>query len=374
MFSCCWCQKLKIAVLGAGHGGHATAADLSLAGNEINLFEIEQFAQNLAPIQKQGTIEIFGAARDGLAKISKVTTDIEDAIKDVDLTMIVTPALAHKTFFEILIPYLEDEQIVMMHPGNWGALEFRKMLKDKGIKKDITLVESTSLIYACRRIGPAKVWVRRIKEWMPIAAYPASRTERVLTLVKGLYPQVVHAANVLETSINEPNFTGHPQAMLLNAARIERGEDFPFFETAQRNPPSCISNIRKTVIAERAKIAEALGIRGDWVTSNFYISDKIERAPPKEAAAHFGRDASYPLHPNQAPQSLNHRYISEDVPYGLVPIEALSSLVNVPSPTITSLITLISVMTQRDYRCEGLTLEKLGLAGLTPEEIRKTLE
>ncbi len=47
----------KIAVLGAGNGGQAAAADLTLRGFKISLFEMPQFEQNLKPILERGGIE-----------------------------------------------------------------------------------------------------------------------------------------------------------------------------------------------------------------------------------------------------------------------------------------------------------------------------
>ena len=47
-------KMMKIAVLGAGNGGYTTAADLTLAGHEIYLFEFDKFKENLEPIQMKG--------------------------------------------------------------------------------------------------------------------------------------------------------------------------------------------------------------------------------------------------------------------------------------------------------------------------------
>ncbi len=49
----------KIAVLGAGNGGCAMAADLSMVGYEINLYEYPDYADNLKPIIERGGIEII---------------------------------------------------------------------------------------------------------------------------------------------------------------------------------------------------------------------------------------------------------------------------------------------------------------------------
>ena len=55
--------------------------------------------------------------------------------------------------------------------------------------------------------------------------------------------------------------------------------------------------------------------------------------------------------------------------YGLVPLASIGKLVGVPTPTMDALITLGSVINETDYRREGRTVERLGLAGMTVEEI-----
>ena len=74
-----------------------------------------------------------------------------------------------------------------------------------------------------------------------------------------------------------------------------------------------------------------------------------------------------------APPNLRHRYIAEDIPYGLVPLAYLGDLLKVPTPVSDAMIELASIANGVDYWKTGLTLEKLGLNGLTAEEILKTV-
>ncbi|MGB6681422.1 MAG: NAD/NADP octopine/nopaline dehydrogenase family protein, partial [Candidatus Bathyarchaeia archaeon] len=71
-----------------------------------------------------------------------------------------------------------------------------------------------------------------------------------------------------------------------------------------------------------------------------------------------------------APQTLIHRYISEDVPMSLVPMSSIGDLLNVPTPTIDAIIHLGCVLQESDYWSEGRTVKKLGLEGMTVEQIR----
>ena len=51
---------MKIAVLGAGAGGTATAYDCAAHGHEVCLFDVPQFPDNIAAIAEQGGIHAEG--------------------------------------------------------------------------------------------------------------------------------------------------------------------------------------------------------------------------------------------------------------------------------------------------------------------------
>ena len=72
----------------------------------------------------------------------------------------------------------------------------------------------------------------------------------------------------------------------------------------------------------------------------------------------------------QSPPKLDHRYLHEDVGWGLVPWMHLAAAAGSPAPTITALTHLAGVINGIDYPREGLTLERMGLAGKTPGQIR----
>ena len=76
----------------------------------------------------------------------------------------------------------------------------------------------------------------------------------------------------------------------------------------------------------------------------------------------------------KSPPSLRHRYVEEDVGYGLVPLAALGSLAGVETPVIDALVTLASAAVGVDFRNNGLTLERMGLAGLTPAQLKQFVQ
>jgi opine dehydrogenase len=85
--------------------------------------------------------------------------------------------------------------------------------------------------------------------------------------------------------------------------------------------------------------------------------------------AHAALQASAPNRWIKAPPTLDHRYLHEDVGWGLVPWAELGSSLGVRTPLMDGLITVGSHLAGRDYRSEGLTLGRLGLLGLSSQEV-----
>jgi len=75
----------------------------------------------------------------------------------------------------------------------------------------------------------------------------------------------------------------------------------------------------------------------------------------------------------KGPTNLNTRYLFEDIPTGLVPLSCLGAALGVKTPTMNAVVELGSALLGRDLRAEGRTLERLGLAGLSAEEIRRAV-
>ena len=74
----------KVTVIGGGNGAFATAADLTIRGNQVTLFELPRFAAGLSEVIEKGGIEMEAYANNGLtggfAKLHKITTDIGEAL------------------------------------------------------------------------------------------------------------------------------------------------------------------------------------------------------------------------------------------------------------------------------------------------------
>src|ERR1700712_3597156 len=101
-----------VAVLGAGHGGHAAAADLVQRGFNVRLHARNE--KNLSAIRRQGGIVMRGI-HDGVAPLTQITTDIAEAVDGADVIMLVVPSVAHQSYARMLAPILRPEQILFLN-------------------------------------------------------------------------------------------------------------------------------------------------------------------------------------------------------------------------------------------------------------------
>ena len=355
----------KVAVLGGGNSALTMAADLALEGLQVSLCDLPRFAINLKPIMQSRQIEKYGSrgteGRTGRGELHNVTTNLHEAVKGVDLIFIAVPAYAHLPFFKALIGELEDGQIVVVFPGNWGALRLHNLLQKEGTNKKVLVAETSRCMHICRAaepwLGPARVRVIIERGTVQIAAMPGNNTQKVLDVLKGIYPNLTPARNVLETSLNNGNIVVHGPLVLMNAGWIEHtGGQFMIY--------------RDGVTPAVGRAMDAIGGERDAVLQAFGI-----RPPARGAFYDQNKDAAWTRDPCETgPPDLRHRYISEDIPFGLVPLAYLADLVDVSTPISDAMVALSSLVNRVDYWRKGLTLKQLGLAGLDSEAITRKLQ
>jgi opine dehydrogenase len=346
---------------------------MSLLGFDVSLSELPQFKENLDMPLKKGGIEVTGELRNGFARIPKITFDIEDAIRDRDLIFVTSSAFGHEAFTRACAPHLKGQTLIYI--SYFGALRMAKLLKSLGIGPEkATTAETASFVYACDRVGKsgaffmeqyrddAKVVIKREKTGLPFAALPATRTQEVLKKVNQLLPSVVAATNVLETSINNVNPISHPAGVVLNAGWIEHsGGAFSFYLDGQT---PAIKRVGRALDKEKMDVAGALGLER---ISNEDWSRKMY-AKYVDVTGEVHQDKYY-KGVNDAPPNLKHRYLTEDVVYGLVPMASIARVAGIKTPIFDAIVNLASAMNEVDYWTEGMSIDKLGLTGMALSEM-----
>lgn len=130
------------------------------------------------------------------------------------------------------------------------------------------------------------------------------------------FPQLIPGESVFETSLNNTNAVIHPPITLFNAARIDASERFQYYPDGA-SPYSC--NYVEKMDKERLEIASRLHVDLQSILNmlnEFYDSDypTLYEALPGLFPTGLG------------PTTLDYRYLTEDIPFGLVPISELGKI------------------------------------------------
>jgi len=353
-------SKAIVAIIGAGNGGQAAAAELGLKGFPVRLCDVN--SATIAGIADRGGVEASGVLT-GFAPVELATTDPAGAVGGADLVMVATPRFAHAGVAAALAGSVADNTPILLNPGSsGGALEFAKVLREKGKRPLVSTL--ATLPYAARVQEPGRVMVSMLAKTLYFASFPGERTAAEAARWSELYPAILPLANELEVSLNNGNPITHPAPMLLNAARIENtGGDFLFYRDG--TSPAVV-RISEKLDQERLDLCRAFGFAEIPATERLFKVGYAEKIYPTLLDVYQNSQAFAPI---KAPETMDYRYVYEDIPYGLVFFASLGQQIGVATPATRTIIDLASLMTGHDFLREGFTTAKLGLGHLNTKEL-----
>ena len=184
----------------------------------------------------------------------------------------------------------------------------------------------------------------------------------MLDAINDVYPEFIDGINVLNTGLNNMGAIFHPTLTILNAGRIESTlGDFQFYIDGVT--PS-VAAVLEAIDRERVTVAASIGIRArtamEWLTAAYNVTGSNLLEAIHNQSGYYGINA---------PSTLNHRYIFEDIPMSLVPIAALGQRFGVSVRGMDSMIRLACVIHETDYWRRGRTLDKLGIDNFSSIEM-----
>ena len=355
-------QTFKIAVLGAGSGGQAFAAHLKQKGHEIRLWN--RSANTLEQIKENKGIKISGAI-EAYEYPDLMSIKIREVIKDAEIILVVVPAHAHKDIANLISPYISEDQLIILNPGRTaGALEFCNIVDENNVNPLPIIAETQSLCYTCRMIKPGVINLLAIKNHISMGTMPAWEGKNILKDLGSIYDNPVMEDSTLKIGLENIGAILHPTPVLLNVGWIESRD--VFFPHYYYGISKTIADLLEKMDLERISIASEYGYRiksvKEWHGDVYgIIKDNLYET--------LQANSSYAS--IDAPYNLNHRYIFEDVPTGLVPIGELGKSVNVSTPVINLIISLANTILGKDFITMGRNLKTMGIEGLQVEEIKE---
>jgi opine dehydrogenase len=347
----------KVTIMGGGNGGRTAAVEFALAGHQVTLFEIPELSCQIEAIAKTKQIKATGII-EGNAELKMVTFNAAEAVEGPEIIFIVVPTMFHIEYARMLAPLLQDGHNVVLMPGSIGSLEFAEELRRRGIDKDITISDFAALPYATRIIDPntVKVFGRRAK--LSIGVFPAEKSDRVMPIVDDLYPGIEIMRDVFEAGLTNPNPTLHCLGVLLNAGRIEYSHgEFYYYEEGM-TPGVC--RAIEAIDQERLNIGKALGLNILSLKDTYPV---MKYGPKGDTFWQVIRGV-LPLMGVKGPTELDNRYLTEDVPIGLVCFSQLGRQLGVDVKLMESVIFMAEAVLGRDFYSSGRTLERCGIVGM----------
>ena len=353
---------MKVAILGGGNVALANAVLLTHRGHRVTVWSaLDAEVQGLAAA---GVVTGEGVVA-GVAPV-EAEADLGRAVKGVDVVVIAAPAFAHPPIMAACAPHLRSGQPVVIHPVTGGSSMFlSRRLRDHGVRT--TIVDLSTSLMTARRKDTATVQILSLKDLIDVAALPAAEGPAGLALCQELYgDRFALQDNVLTISMDNHNPVYHVPPFVCNLSRVERAEHWIIW-------PNITSGVAAFITAldrERMAVMEAYGLKGRTVEDYFHIAFGV---PRRNLVDMFG-DVERKLKGPVGPQTFEHRFILEDVPYGLVFFLALGRVAGVSMPVTDACITTTSAIFGRDFRSQNEILNAIRLETMSMAQIRALAE
>lgn len=361
----------RVVVMGGGAGGMAATVDLTLRG-----FEVVWWRRTIPTEPATGfRLAYRGVCGEGVMPVT-CTDDLAPSLAGAAGVLVCLPSTAHRHIARLLAEVGCTAPVVLAPGHLGGALEVAKMWRDAGMEPFPPLAECSTLPYTVRAFavdadaggdGRAAQWgvnITGAAARVPVACLPGG--EAALGLAARLYPGAVALPDVLAVGLAEVNMVLHPPGAILGAAWVEAtGGDFRFYVDGMTGG---VASVMARLDTERLAVADAFGYRLGSLMEEMSGIGTVEQDADLEdiRSAISSGSANARI---MAPDSLGHRYYTEDFGYGLLPLVELAKVAGVATPVAEALLNLASAAGLGEAIAGGRTLERLDLEGLTTDEI-----
>ncbi|MGH3005318.1 MAG: NAD/NADP octopine/nopaline dehydrogenase family protein [Gaiellaceae bacterium] len=359
-------MPFTVAVLGAGAGGAATAADLAARDYRVRLWTRSE--QTIAPYRAANSVAFRGVLGDGEVGVACATTDLGHALEGADVAVVSMPSTGHEHVARALAAAAPPP--LVLNPGQTGsALRFRAIFAEEHAALP-PLAELSTLAYVARLHTPGCVTVSGVARCVRAACLPNG--EEALDVARELFPAADPVSDVLATALANVNLVLHPPGAILGASWVEAtGGAFRFYVDGTT---AGVARVMAALDEERLAAARAFGHElpplADEMAS-IGTADVGAAARGDLRGAIVNGEANREI---RAPDSLEHRYYREDFGFGVVPFLALADAGGVTAPVAEALLRIASTLLGVDLGEAGLNAERLGIAGLDREALRMSVQ
>lgn len=355
---------MRIAVLGGGNGAYAAAADLSERGHEVRFWRRD--ARQLEAVRRDG-IALKDAAGERRVRPARVARDPREALAGAELVLLPDPAFTQADNAARIAPHLADGQVVFLAPGTFGSYLMTGIVRAAGNRARFAFAETGTLPWLTRKHGPATAAITARATRLPTGVFAGRDQEHAFKILKGAFAAVEPVEDALSAALMNAGPIIHPPLVLMNAGALEH---FERWDIHKEGTQPAIRRVTDALDAERIAARVALG----YAAPHFPLADHY-RADGDEWM--YGRRAHDKLTGSQDWRErivlARHRYMREDVELGLAFLVSVCDWAGVACPVARALLALGGAVLGRELRAGPRTLEALGLAQLSREQMASLL-
>ena len=350
---------MKIAVVGGGNGAYAAAADLAALGHEVRLWRRDAEA-----LKKSSTLTLKDA--DGEKQVSvSVSPDLGQALRGAELVFMPDPAFTQADNAKRIAPHLADGQVVFLAPGTFGSYVMAQIIRDAGNRADFAFAETGTLPWLTRKHSPTTAAITARATRLPTGVYPSKSSDFAFSVIRKAFKSIEPVEDALSGALMNAGPVIHPPLILMNAGPLEHFERWDIHNEGTQ--PS-IRSVTDALDAERIRLREALGYAPyHYPLRDHYSTDKWMYGDAHDRLTESGDW-------RERIELRTHRYMREDVAYGLAFLVSVARWAGVAAPVAAGLLAIASAALGEDlYADSPRTLEALGLAGLKRDALERLL-
>ena len=354
------CHRV-LAICGGGNAAHAVAvvASQNFDGDIVWLRGSEEKAETL----RRGVFSAGGLRSSGVIvgladKVTKISSDPQDIIPEADLVFLVVPAFAHVTWLEKIAPHLKTTAIIGALPARSG-FEFDVLRIIPGIRADggrqIFGLQTLPWSTRVQQTGKlANIGALKAKVFM--ATLPGSHVASLASMLSALLgTEIIASPNFLNLTLGNPGQIIHSGIIYgwfskWSGKRYREDEIPRLYAELTDGTGEIVESLSNDVVAVAQKIAAASKGQLD-MSATLPIHEWLCMSYPTQTAD-FSSVASCfrtgPIQARKAPMievapgefvpDFQYRYVSEDVPYGLIVSKSIGEMADVDTPTLDAVI------------------------------------
>jgi opine dehydrogenase len=372
-------NQVIITIVGAGNAGSANAFVAAENGHEVRFLKSTQGTKNdehFEAMQRNGGLwgidntksaKYSHFAHEGeksFKKLAMITRNPEEAIEGAHVIMVFVLIEFQGDLAKRIARYFTRNQLVILVPGYMGSTYFQRHSIERPILAEGESNANDAFIHEPGCVKLIFKNVRNCRAYLP--ASTAEQGQKIASQIFRPYRDI--RENIVASALHNPNLIIHTVGM--HAMK-------PMMDYCAKFHPDEVPCMYK----------DALGTDFAWAVLHMLDKEKMdvieaygcERIPYLDACKFrneedLSKDSrqvfeAYKVVPPGGPSTFDYRYITEDVPCGLVLLSSLGKAMGVPTPTCDHVIQVVNAIMGRDYYATGRTLERLGIGDLSKEEL-----